>query len=176
VKKLDELALKAPIGCEGVTMLPFFNGERVPNLPHGKGVLAGFDLSNMKVENIARAALESSIYAMKGGLEAFGELGFEPKHLVLTGGGAKSAIWRKIASDVLQLPLSVPSIVESAALGAALQALWTDSDQSIEEVAAEHVQFDESKGCVPSEEHRDGYEKAYKRYQGYVQAMTPLFR
>jgi len=176
VKKLDELALKAPIGCEGVTMLPFFNGERVPNLPHGKGVLAGFDLSNMKVENIARAALESSIYAMKGGLEAFGELGFEPKHLVLTGGGAKSAIWRQIASDVLQLPLSVPSIVESAALGAALQALWTDSGQSIEEVAASHVQFDEEKGCEPCEESREGYEKAYARYQGYVQAMTPLFK
>jgi len=176
VKKLDELALKAPIGCEGVTMLPFFNGERVPNLPHGKGVLAGFDLSNMKVENIARAALESSIYAMKGGLDAFGELGFEPKHLVLTGGGAKSAIWRKIASDALQLPLSVPSIVESAAFGAALQALWADSSQTIEEVAAEHVLFDEEKGCEPSEENREGYEKAYERYQGYVQAMTPLFR
>jgi xylulokinase len=176
VKKLDELALKAPIGCEGVTMLPFFNGERVPNLPHGKGVLAGFDLSNMKVENIARAALESSIYAMKGGLDAFGELGFEPKHLVLTGGGSKSAIWRQIASDVLQLPLSVPSIVESAALGAALQALWTESGQSIEEVTAEHVQFDEAKGCLPNEESRLGYEKAYERYQGYVQAMTPLFR
>ncbi len=176
VKKLDELALQAPIGCEGVTMLPFFNGERVPNLPHGKGVLAGFDLSNMKVENIARAALESSIYAMKGGLEAFGELGFEPKHLVLTGGGSKSAIWRQIASDVLQLPLSVPSIVESAALGAALQALWTVGDESIEEVAAEHVQFDETKGCEPRPEHREGYEKAYERYQGYVEAMTPLFK
>lgn len=176
VKKLDELALKAPIGCEGVTMLPFFNGERVPNLPHGKGVLAGFDLSNMKVENIARAALESSIYAMKGGLEAFGELGFEPRHLVLTGGGSKSAIWRQIASDVLQLPLSVPSTVESAALGAALQALWTESSMSIEEVTAEHVQFDEEKGCTPNEESRLGYEKAYARYQGYVQAMTPLFK
>ena len=128
------------------------------------------------MENIARAALESSIYAMKGGLEAFGELGFEPRHLVLTGGGSKSAIWRQIASDVLQLPLSVPSTVESAALGAALQALWTESSMSIEEVTAEHVQFDEEKGCTPNEESRLGYEKAYARYQGYVQAMTPLFK
>ncbi len=176
VKKLDELAFRAPIGCEGVTMLPFFNGERVPNLPRGKGVLAGFDLSNMKVENIARAALESSIYAMKGGLEAFGELGFEPKHLVLTGGGSKSAIWRQIASDVMQLPISVPSNVESAAFGAALQALWTLEGGSIEEVSASHVQFDEEKGCVPREESREAYDKAYERYQGYVGAMTPLFK
>ncbi|MDY0288629.1 MAG: xylulokinase [Sphaerochaeta sp.] len=176
VKKLDELAFRAPIGCEGVTMLPFFNGERVPNLPRGKGVLAGFDLSNMKVENIARAALESSIYAMKGGLEAFGELGFEPRSLVLTGGGSKSAIWRQIASDVMQLPISVPSNVESAAFGAALQALWTLEGGSIEEVSASHVQFDEEKGCAPSEESREAYEKAYERYQGYVGAMTPLFK
>ena len=176
VKELDLLASKAPIGCEGVTMLPFFNGERVPNLPHGKGVLAGFDPSNMQVENIARAALESSIYAMKGGLEAFGELGFKPRHLVLTGGGSQSAIWRKIASDVLFLPISVPSIVESAAFGAALQALWTVSGENIEEVSASHVQFDEEKGCEPSEENHEAYEKAYERYQGYVKAMTPLFK
>lgn len=176
VKQLDELALQAPIGCEGVTMLPFFNGERVPNLPHGKGVLTGFDLSNMKVENIARAALESSIYAMKGGLEAFGELGFEPRHLVLTGGGAKSAIWRQIASDVLQLPLAVPFNMESAAFGAALQALWTLSGESIEKIGSSHVQFDESKGCMPVAENREAYEKAYERYHQYVGAMTPLFK
>lgn len=176
VKQLDMLADAAPIGCEGVTMLPYFNGERVPNFPHGKGVLAGFDLSNMKVENIARSALESSIYAMKGGLDAFRELGFVPKKVILTGGGAKSAIWRRIACDVLQLPLSVPQVGESAAFGAALQALWTLVGGSIETIAKEHVQFDELKRCEPDSASKEMYEKAYQRYQSYVEAMTPIFR
>jgi len=176
VKELDRLAEKAPIGCEGVTMLPFFNGERVPNLPHGKGVIAGLDMGNMKVENIARAALESSIYAMKGGLDAFGELGFIPKRIILTGGGAKSAIWRQIACDVMQLPVSVPEVGESAAFGAALQALWTLKGGSIVDLASEHVRFDDAKGCEPNKESGAQYAKAYERYQSYVEAMTPLFQ
>jgi len=176
VKKLDQLAAEAPIGCEGVTMLPFFNGERVPNLPHGKGVIAGLDMSNMKVQNIARSALESSIYAMKGGLDAFRELGFVPSRIILTGGGAKSAIWRQIACDVMQLPLAVPKVAESAAFGAALQALWTVAGGSIVDLAKEHVLFDESKSCEPDREAGVLYAQAYARYQGYVEAMTPLFK
>ncbi len=175
VKQLDQLAAQAPIGCEGVVMLPFFNGERVPNLPHGKGVIAGLDMSNMKVQNIARSALESSIYAMKGGLDAFGELGFVPQRIILTGGGAKSPIWRQIACDVMQLPLAVPKVAESAAFGAALQALWTVQGSSIVDLAREHVLFDESKSCTPDKEAGRRYGAAYARYQAYVEAMTPLF-
>lgn len=176
VKTLDQLAEKAPIGCEGVTMLPYFMGERMPNLPKGKGVLAGLDLSNMKQQNISRAALESSVYAMKGGLDAFRELGFVPSRIILTGGGAKSAIWRQIACDVMQLPLSVPKVSESAAFGAALQALWTLEGGSIADIAKEHVHFDESKSCEPNPDAKEPYDRAYDRYQAYVGAMTPLFQ
>lgn len=175
VKQLDEMAAKAPIGCEGLTMLPYFNGERIPNFPHGKGVLAGMDMDNMKVENVARAALESSVYAMRGGLDAFRELGFVPDRIILTGGGAKSAIWRQIACDVMQLPLCVPTVAESAAFGAALQALWTLDGGSIEEICKEHVAFDEKKACTPDAASALAYQAAYDRYQSYVEALTPLF-
>jgi xylulokinase len=175
VRQLDALAEKAPIGCNGVTMLPYFNGERVPNFPHGKGVLAGFDITNMKSENIARSALESSVFAMRGGLEAFRELGFVPKHLILTGGGAKSPIWRRITCDVMQLPLDVPQVAESAAFGAALQALWTVRGGSIAAIIEEHVKFDDSKRCEVDVSVKEAYEKAYDRYQAYVQAMGPMF-
>jgi xylulokinase len=175
VKQLDALAEQAPIGCDGVTMLPYFNGERVPNFPHGKGVLAGFDITNMKAENIARAALESSVYAMRGGLEAFRELGFVPKRLILTGGGAKSPIWRRITCDVMQLPLDVPQVSESAAFGAALQALWTLEGGNLASLIAEHVKFDDSKRCEVDVSAKKAYEKAYGRYQKYVQTMSVMF-
>jgi xylulokinase len=113
---------------------------------------------------------------MKGGLDAFGELGFIPKRIILTGGGAKSAIWRQIACDVMQLPVSVPKVGESAAFGAALQALWTLSGGSIVDLASEHVRFDDAKGCEPDKEAGTLYAKAYQRYQSYVEAMTPLFQ
>ncbi|AEV28918.1 D-xylulose kinase [Sphaerochaeta pleomorpha str. Grapes] len=175
VKQLDALAGQAPIGCNGVTMLPYFNGERVPNFPHGKGVLAGFDLTNMKPENIARAALESSVYAMKGGLDAFRELGFVPKRLILTGGGAKSPIWRRITCDVMQLPVDVPQVTESAAFGAALQALWTLQGGSLADLIAEHVKFDDSKRCEVDVSVKEAYEHAYGRYQTYVESMRAIF-
>jgi len=50
------------------------------------------------------------------------------------------------------------------------------SGESIEKIGSSHVQFDESKGCMPVAENREAYEKAYERYQQYVGAMTPLFK
>lgn len=176
VKALDASAATAPVGAAGVTMLPYFTGERVPNLPNGKGVIAGLDLGNMAVANIARAALESSVYAMRSGLEAFIELGFSPKRIILTGGGAKSEIWRQIACDVMGLPLVVPAVAESAAFGAALQGLWASGGGSIEAVTEEHVRFDESRAHTPDTGRASEYEKAYGRYCAYSEAMTPLFR
>jgi xylulokinase len=176
VKELDREAARAPIGCEGITMLPYFTGERVPNLPGGKGVIAGLDLTNMKSENIARSALESSVYALRGGLDAFISLGFEPKRIILTGGGAKSAIWRSIACDVMGLPLLVPSVGESAAFGAALQALWALEGGSLSAIVASHVVFDDGKALMPDRESGRLYMDAYRRYQRYVEAVSPLYR
>ncbi|NMA22660.1 MAG: xylulokinase [Spirochaetales bacterium] len=176
VKELDREAEKAPIGCEGITMLPYFTGERVPNLPGGKGVIAGMDMTNMKVSNIARSALESSVYALRGGLDAFVELGFEPKRIILTGGGAKSRPWRQIACDVMGLNLVVPAVGESAAFGAALQALWALEGGDISAITAEHVLFDSEKNHTPDKGASSAYDEAYRRYQRYVEAMTPLFK
>ena len=71
VKEFDKMANSAPIGCEGVTLLPYFNGERTPNYPNGKATIIGLNTTNTTKANIARAALESAIYSMKVGLEAF---------------------------------------------------------------------------------------------------------
>lgn len=176
VKELDRLAESAPIGCGGITMLPYFTGERVPNLPGGKGVIAGLDLTNMRVENIARSALESSVYALRGGLDAFVALGFKPARIILTGGGAKSAIWRSIACDVMGLPLTVPTIGESAAFGAALQALWALEGGSISDIVASHVSYDEEKSRDVDPEANEQYRDAYRRYQAYVDAVSPLYK
>ena len=176
VKELDRLAERAPIGCAGITMLPYFTGERVPNLPAGKGVIAGLDMTNMKTENIARAALESSVYALRGGLDAFVSLGFEPAKIILTGGGAKSPIWRSIACDVMGLPLVVPTISESAAFGTALQALWALEGGSISDIVASHVSYDQEKSREVDRAATEEYMDAYRRYQQYVEAVSPLYR
>ncbi|MDR2478033.1 MAG: xylulokinase, partial [Treponema sp.] len=119
VKAFDALAEKAPLGADGIVILPFFNGERTPNLPNGRASINGITAANFKRENLARAALESAIFGMRIGLEGFNTLGFKAKEIRLTGGGSKSPLWQSIAANVMNLPVRVPASSEAAAMGGA---------------------------------------------------------
>lgn len=177
VKEFDAYASEAPIGCEGVVMLPYFNGERTPNYPKGKGCLMGFDLTNMSEKNISRAALESAIFGLKLGLDAFDALGYEAKEIRLIGGGAKSGVWRQMVADVCNLPVVVPQITEAAAFGGALQAYWCLSGEkaSIADIVSEHVKLERESACLPIAENVKEYAKAYRNYRKYVGAVESIF-
>lgn len=179
VKELDGEAAKAPCGSEGVLVMPFFNGERTPNLPNGRASITGLTSANTNRANIARASLESAVFAMRGGLDAFRKLGFQPKEIRLIGGGSKSPIWRQIAADIMNLPIRVPALDEAAALGGAVQALWCLKNQSgkcdIAQLCAEHIKLDESKNANPIEENVAAYDKAYAEYNKVLAAVSPLY-
>ena len=180
VKELDGIASKAPCGSEGVVVLPFFNGERTPNLPNGRASITGMTTANTNRENICRAAMESSVFAMRGGLEAFRKLGFKPKEIRLIGGGSKSSLWRQIAADVMNLPIRVPALDEAAALGGAVQALWCLKSQSgkcdIAVLCAEHITLDNSKSADPIPANVEAYNKAYDNYCKLVDTVAPLYK
>lgn len=177
VLTLDTIASREPIGARGVTMLPYFNGERTPNYPNGKAVLAGFTLDSMTKSVIARAALESAVYSLRYGLDSFVKLGFTPMSIVLTGGGANSPIWRQMVSDVFSLPVTIPVIGESAAFGAAIQALWASGKEGddLSVIAARHVRMDERKACSPVKGASAVYDEAYQRFLRYSEALSPMF-
>ena len=181
VAAFDASAQQAPIGCEGVVMLPYFNGERTPNYPHGRGSLFGFDLHNMTRQNISRAALESAIFGLKLGLDAFRDLGYSAKEIRLIGGGAKSKVWRQMVADVCNLPVVIPAISEAAAFGAAIQAYWglthtTGKAEDLGELVAAHVKLETEAACNPIPDHVKAYEKAYETYRTYVATVGPIYR
>ena len=181
IDEINKVAEAAEIGCEGVTMVPFFNGERTPNYPNGKGCIVGLTPENMKKANISRAAMESAIYGLKLGLDSFVKLGFNAKEIRLVGGGAKSRLWRQIVADVCNLPVVVPKVGEAAAFGAALQAFWAlerknGGNVSIEDITKEHVELDTGLRCVPNEENGKKYSEAYERYLKYVHNFAPMFK
>lgn len=179
VKEIDQAASRAPAGAEGVAMLPFFNGERVPALPRGKASIMGLTAANYSPQNIARASLESAVYGMKTGLERFRELGFEVREIRMIGGGAKSSLWRQMAADVLGVPVRIPLQTEAAALGAALQAAWMLSgggQQKLEELTDEHVLLDQQAFCEPDTSLQAAYTEAYSRYLSWLEALSPLYR
>jgi len=181
VKAFDAAAAKAPIGAEGLVVLPFFNGERTPNLPNGRASLNGISAANFTMENIARAALESAIFGMRIGLDSFKALGFVAREIRLIGGGAKSPLWRSIVADVTGLPVLVPAGDEAAALGGAIQALWcmeraAGLKTTIGELCAAHVVLEGGTTVQPEATRVKAYDAAYAEYGKYLAALGPLYK
>ncbi|KJL40668.1 xylulokinase [Microbacterium trichothecenolyticum] len=120
--ELSRLALGAEPGAAGLTLVPYFEGERTPNLPDATASLTGMTLASTTRENLARAAVEGMLSGLAAGLEALRLLGVPLERALLVGGGAQSEAVREIAPLVLGLPVEVPEPGEYVALGAARQA------------------------------------------------------
>ena len=122
VDELSALALRAEPGAGGLTLVPYFEGERTPNLPDATASLSGMTLASTTRENLARAAVEGMLGGLAAGLDALRALGVPLQRVLLIGGGARSAAVQSLAAAVLRLPVEVPSPAEYVALGAARQA------------------------------------------------------
>ncbi|WP_151525317.1 xylulokinase [Serinicoccus kebangsaanensis] len=122
---LEELALRAPIGAGGLTLLPYLDGERTPNLPDATGTLSGITRDNLTPENLARAVVEGMILGVGAGVESLRREQVPFERVQLIGGAVASRAVREIAADLLGVPVLVPEAGEYVALGAARQAAWT---------------------------------------------------
>jgi xylulokinase len=127
--ELDRLALLAPPGAEGLSLVPYFEGERSPNRPDAAGALHGATTRNLLPANVARAAVEGLLASMAYCVDKISAQGVEVQRIILIGGGARSEAVRRIAPAVLGAPVHVPTPAEYVALGAARQAAWTLSQQ-----------------------------------------------
>lgn len=121
---LERAVAATPPGADGLLMLPYLAGERTPNVPDGSGVLLGLTSCNYQRGALARAAMEGVTLGMNYGLRRLAALGVKAKEIRITGGGAKSAVWRQIMADVFGVPVVGMVEEEGAALGGALQAAW----------------------------------------------------
>jgi xylulokinase len=119
---LSDLALAAPAGAGGLSLQPYFEGERTPNLPDATATLSGMTLASTTRENLARAAVEGMLGGLAFGMQQLRSAGVPLRRALLIGGGAQSEAVRRIAPDVLGVPVEVPSPAEYVALGAAHQA------------------------------------------------------
>ena len=121
---LDELALGAAPGSDGVVVVPYFDGERTPNLPDATGSYRGLRHDNTTRHNLARAAVEGVLCGLADALDELRRAGVPSERIVLIGGGARSAAVRAIAPTVLGTQVIVPAESEHVADGAARQAAW----------------------------------------------------
>jgi xylulokinase len=123
-EKFEAEAAKAPAGSDGLLLLPYLEGERTPNVPHGTGVWFGANQRTFTAAHFARAAIEGVTLGMNYGLRRLRQLGVKPRQIRVTGGGANSRLWRQIMADVFDAEVVTVKVSEGAAYGAALQAIW----------------------------------------------------
>ncbi|WP_298751129.1 xylulokinase [uncultured Serinicoccus sp.] len=122
---LEDLALQAELGAGGLTLLPYLDGERTPNLPDATGTLSGLTRDNLTPANLARAMVEGMILGVGAGVDSLAREGVTVERIHLIGGAVASRAVREIAADLLGVPVVVPAAGEYVALGAARQAAWT---------------------------------------------------
>ncbi|WP_457950432.1 xylulokinase [Pseudarthrobacter sp. alpha12b] len=120
--EFNRLALSAGAGAGGLTLVPYFDGERTPNLPDATGSLHGITRGNYTPANLARAAVEGVVCSLADGLAALQDQGVSARRILLVGGGAQSAAVQEVAANLLGTDITVPQPGEYVADGAARQA------------------------------------------------------
>ena len=140
---LAELAMAAQPGSAGVVLVPWFEGERTPNLPHAQASLHGLSIASTTRENLARAAIEGMLCGLADGLDAVAATGVSAQRVLLIGGAAQNPAVQAVAAQVFGVLVAVPQPGEYVARGAAAQAAWLLSGERPQwplKVAGEPVQ------------------------------------
>jgi xylulokinase len=167
----------APAGSGGLMLLPYLEGERTPNVPHGTGVWFGANQKTFAASCFARAAMEGATMGMNYGLQRLRQLGVKPSQIRVTGGGAKSRVWRQIMADIFDAEVVTIKVSEGAAYGAALQAMWCWHLQrgekvGINEITVKFVQLNRSETARPDK----ARVKLYREWQSIQDELSTALR
>ena len=122
--EVGALALSSAPGAHGLTLLPYFEGERTPNRPNATGVFSGMNIANSNPADIARSMIEGMLSGLADAVAALEDLGVDIKRVLIIGGAAKNPAVGQIASALFGRPVLIPPAGEYVADGAAKQAAW----------------------------------------------------
>ena len=169
-------AAEVPAGCEGLLFLPYLTGERTPHPdPLARGAFVGLTVRHA-LPHLTRAVLEGVACGLRDSFELMKAAGLPPVEQVrVSGGGARSALWRQILADVLNVRLVTVNTTEGAAYGAALLAgvaagAWPSVDAACEACITETGEV------LPQPETAAAYQAVYQHYRGLYPALKPTFQ
>ncbi|HXG92030.1 MAG TPA: xylulokinase [Blastocatellia bacterium] len=173
--ELVEEASQVPAGSEGLIFLPYLSGERTPYPdPLARGAWVGLTLRH-KRGHLTRAVLEGVAFGLKDSFALIKNAGLTSIEQVrVSGGGAKSQLWRQILADVLGVELVTVNTTEGAAYGAALLAgVGEGTWPGVEAACAASIRVTGRVG--PNEKQSRIYEMFYERYRALYTALRPTF-
>lgn len=167
-------AAEIPAGSDGLLYLPYLTGERTPHPdPLARGAFVGLTVRHT-LPHLSRAVLEGVAFGLRDSFELIKSAGkVMVEQVRVSGGGAKSPLWRQILADVLDAEMVTVNTTEGAAYGAALLAgvgggAWTDVGSACQRTI--HVT-----GTTTPSEQAALYDDAYARYQALYPALAPIF-
>jgi autoinducer 2 (AI-2) kinase len=173
---MEETAAAVPPGSEGVLAI-FSNVMDAKRWVQASPSFLGFDVDRPAASNRAaciRALEEQAAYTARGHLAIISELtGRTFDELVFTGGAAKGSLWPQIVADVVGVPVRVPVVKESTALGAALYAgIGAGLYDDIATVADSVVKFERT--VEPQPEARRVYDERYEAWRNVYARVLEL--
>jgi xylulokinase len=170
--RLDAEAASVPRGAEGVTFLPYLQGERTPHRDAAaRGAILGLSLAHTRA-HLTRAVLEGITFALRDSVTILQGLGLAPSHLLLTGGGAKSALLRQLQGEIFGLPVTTVNREEGPAYGAALLAA-VGAGAFPDLRAAVNATLTRAPLSVPDPHAHEEYAQPYARFRSSFPAARP---
>ncbi len=175
--EFDELVQEAtavPAGSEGLFFLPYLTGERTPYPdPFARGAWVGLTVRHTR-PHLTRAVLEGVSFGIKDSFTLIQEAGLgEIRQVRISGGGAKSPVWRQIMADILGVELVTVNTTEGAAFGAALLAsVGAGRFESVEVACRDTIQVTGS--TLPGED-QGHYSPYYERYRALYPSLARDF-
>lgn len=172
---LIETAREIPPGSDGLLFLPYLTGERTPHPdPLARGAFIGLTSRHTQA-HMTRSVLEGVSFGLRDGFELLKSAGLrEFSQVRVSGGGAKSSLWRQILADVFNMELVTVNTTEGAAYGAALLAgvgvgIWSSVDKAVEPTVTI------TGSTQPMETNVAEYERIYGVYRQLYPALKQTF-
>ncbi|MBF1259851.1 MAG: xylulokinase [Lachnoanaerobaculum sp.] len=163
------------LGENKVFFLPYLMGERSPhNDPAARGTFIGMSMDTRR-EDMTLAILEGVTFGLRDSLEVARSLGIEIKKTMICGGGAKSALWKKLVANIMNVEVEVPVSEEGPGFGAAiLAAVGCNEYESVEAATKSIIKIKER--IQPEPELVAKYEKKYQKFRKIYPALKSIFK
>jgi xylulokinase len=173
--ELAKEAASAPPGSDGVLWAPYLMGERTPHLDSSvRAALVGLAASHTR-GHVARAVMEGVAFSQRDSFTIFAELGVPVNKVRVTGGGARSKLWKQIQADVYGHAVETIAADEGGAYGAALLAgVGTGIWPSVDEACDKYVHTAEV--VTPNSHNKAVMDNQYLRYSRIYPALKAIYK
>lgn len=171
---LDKLAADAPAGSDGLFFLPYLTGERCPYPnPNARGAWVGLTSRHHK-KHLVRSVLEGVTFGMADQLKIMDDMGVKLTTVRLSGGGAKSPLWRQLQADIYGKRVATINADEGPAYGVALLAgvgtgVWSTVPEACK------ATITETQRLVPDRKLARLYPAYHAQYTRLYHALTGEF-